>query len=366
MAPCDRVVARAKVFTGAGPEQAYTGRSMGQTGSCFGRRSFLQGGLVLAGVGLLGGCGRLPFQAQRPAKIPVIGFLAVGSYESRAPLIAGFLRGLRDLGYVEGRNIAIEYRFAETSDRLPDRAAELVGLKVDLILASGTPASAAAKRATSTIPIVMGSGGDPVATGLVASLARPGGNVTGMSLIVPQISGKRLELLKAIVPGLARVAVLLNEANPLHIVEEKEIRAAAQVLGVETQSLSVRTADDFEGKFQEATGAGADAVWGTDDPVLTNGRDRLAELALSNRLPSVFHIPEIARAGGLLAVGPELAKVYRHAATHVDKILKGAKPADIPVEQPTEVDVVINLKTAQALGLSIPPSVLAQATEIIQ
>ena len=359
-------VARVKAFRGAGPERAYTSRSMEQTGSRFGRRSFLQGGLALTSLGLLGGCGRLPFQAQQPAKIPVIGFLSPGSREGRAPLIEGFLLGLRDLGYVEGRDVAIEYRFAERNDRLPDLAAELVGLEVDVILASGTTATAAAKQATTTIPIVMGSGGDPVATGLVASLARPGGNVTGMSLIVPQISGKRLELLKAIVPGLARVAVLLNETNPLHVVEEKEIRAAARVLGVETQILSVRTADDFEGAFLAAARAGADAVWGTDDSLITNGRDQLAELALRYRLPSVFHIPELARAGGLLAVGPELATVYRHAATHVDKILKGAKPADIPVEQPTEVDVVINLKTAQALGLTIPQSVLQQATEVIQ
>ena len=315
---------------------------------------------------MLSGCGiSSPFR-QQPAKIPVIGFLAVGSYESRAPLIAGFRQGLRDLGYVEGQTVAIEYRFAERSDRLPDAAADLVGLKVDIILASGTPATIGAKQATTTIPIVMGSGGDPVATGLVASLARPGGNVTGMSLIVPRISGKRLELLKAIVPGLSRVAVLLNETNPLHVVEEKEIRAAAQVLGVEIQFLSVRTADDFAGAFLDAARAGANAVWGTDDPVITNGRDQLANLALRYRFPSVFHVPEVARAGGLLAVGPELATVYRHAATHVDKILKGARPADIPVEQPTGIEVVINLKTAQALGLAIPQPVLAQATEVIQ
>jgi len=187
-----------------------------------------------------------------------------------------------------------------------------------------------------------------------------------MSLIVPKISGKRLELLKAIVPGLSRVAVLLNATNPLHVVEEKEIRAAAQVLGVEIQLLFVQTVDDFAGAFLDAAGAGANAVWGTDDPVVTNARDQLADLALRYRFPSVFHVPEIARAGGLLAVGPELATVYRHAATHVDKILKGARPADIPVEQPTNVDVVINLKTAQALGLTIPQSILTQATEVIQ
>ncbi len=330
------------------------------------RRHFLRSSLALAGLGLLAGCGMLPLSGQQATKVPRIGFLAVGSREGRAPLIEGFLQGLRERGYEEGRNIAIEYRFAATIDRLPDRAAELVGLKVDLILASGTPASAAAKRATTTIPIVMGSGGDPVATGLVASLARPGGNVTGMSLIVPHVHGKRLELLKAIVPGLSRVAVLLNDTNALHVVEERAIRAAAQALGVDVQPLSVRTADDFEGRFQEAAEAGADAVWGSDDPIITNGRDRLAELALIYRLPTVFNIPEIARAGGLLAVGPELAKVYRHAATHVDKILRGAKPADIPVEQPTEIAVAINLKTARALGLTIPQSVLLQATEVIQ
>jgi putative ABC transport system substrate-binding protein len=330
------------------------------------RRRLLQGSLALAGLGLLTGCGISSPFGQQPAKIPVIGFLAVGSRESRAPLIAGFLQGLRDLGYVEGRNITVKYSFAETIDRLPDRAAELVGLEVDVILASGTPASAAAKEATTTIPIVMGSGGDPVATGLVATLPRPGGNVTGMSLIVPQVSGKRLELLKAIVPGLSRVAVLLNPDNLMRDVEETEIKAAAQVLSVDTLILLVRGADNFESKFQEAAGAGVDAIWGADDPRVTNGRDQLAELGLKYRLPSLFDIPEIAQAGGLLAVGPELAKVYQHAATHVDKILKGAKPADLPVEQPTEIAVVINLKTAQALGLTIPQSVLQQATELVQ
>src|SRR5215217_8173780 len=179
------------------------------------RRQFLQTSLTLTSFAVLGGCGRLPFTSQQP-KIPVIGFLAAGSRESRAPLIAGFLLGLQDLGYEDGRNIALEYRFAERNDRLPDVAAELVDLKVDIILASGTTATAAAKQVTTTIPIVMGTGGDPVATGLVTTLARPGGNVTGMSLIVPQISGKRLELLKAIVPGLSRIAVLLNDTNPLH------------------------------------------------------------------------------------------------------------------------------------------------------
>jgi ABC-type uncharacterized transport system substrate-binding protein len=303
---------------------------------------------------------------RQTTKIPVVGFLAVGSYEARAPLIEGFRQGLRDLGYEEGHTVAIEYRFAESGDRLADRAAELVGLNVDVILASGTPASAAAKQATSTIPIVMGSGGDPVATGLVASLAWPGGNVTGMSLIVPQVSGKRLELLKAVIPGLTRVGVLLNETNPLHPFEYKEIEAAARVLGVETRVLSVRIADDFEDAFGAAANARADAIWGADDPIVANERDQVAALALRYRLPSLFDNPLVARAGGLLALGPELETLYRRAAAHVDKILKGTRPADIPVEQPTELSTVINLKTAQGLVLTIPQSVLRQATEIVQ
>lgn len=330
------------------------------------RRRFVQGSLSVAGLGLLSGCGiPLPF-SRRPAKIPVVGFLAVGTYEARAPLIEGFRQGLRDLGYEEGHTIAIEYRFADATDQLADRAAELVSLNVDVILASGTPASAAAKQATSAIPIVMGSGGDPVATGLVASLARPGGNVTGMSLIVPQVSGKRLELLKAVIPSLGRVGVLLNATNPLHPVEYQEIWEAAHVLGVETQVLSVRTADDFEEAFRAAGTARADAIWGADDPIVTNEREQVAALALRSRLPSLFDNPLVARAGGLLALGPDLATLYRRAATHVDKILKGTRPADIPVEQPTSLSTVINLTTAQNLGLTIPHLVLRQASEIIQ
>jgi putative ABC transport system substrate-binding protein len=330
------------------------------------RRRFVQGTLSVAGVGLLSGCGiSLPF-SQRTAKIPMVGFLAVGTYEARAPLIEGFRQGLRDLGYDEGHTIAIEYRFADSVDQLAARATELVDLNVDVILASGTPASVAAKQATSTIPIVMGSGGDPVATGLVASLARPGGNITGMSLIVPQVSGKRLELLKAVIPGLGRVGVLLNATNPLHPIEYQEIGQAAHVLGVETQVLSVRTADDFEEAFRAAVTARAGAIWGADDPIVANMRDQVSALALRSRLPSLFDNPLVARAGGLLALGPDLATLYRRAAAHVDKILKGTRPAEIPVEQPTSLSTVVNLATAQNLGLTIPRMVLQQATEIIQ
>jgi putative ABC transport system substrate-binding protein len=330
------------------------------------RRQLLRGSLALASLSLLSGCGQLPFQAQQPAKVPVIGFLTPGPREGRAPLIAAFLQGLQDLGHVEGQNIALEYRFAERNDRLPGLAAELVGLKVDIILASATLATMAAKQATSTIPIVMGASEEPVARGLVASLAHPGGNVTGMALISAQISGERLELLKEIIPGLSRVAVISNETNPLHVPQDKEIQAAAQALGIEVQVLPVRSADDFEGAFQAAASARADAIYLATDPLVTNARNQLAELALRHRLPSMFDYRENVDAGGLIAYGPVFAALYRHAAGHVDKILKGAKPAEIPVEQPTQFELFINAKTARALGLTVPASILGLATEVGQ
>jgi putative ABC transport system substrate-binding protein len=335
------------------------------------RRLFLRGlaglGFSAASLPLLAGCGISSPFGRQPARVPVVGFLAPGSREGRAPLIAGFLQGLRDLGYVEGQNIAMEYRFAERNDQLPALAAELVGLKVDIILGSATLATLAAKQATSTIPIVMGAVGEPVATGLVASLAHPGGNVTGMALMSAQTSGKRLELLKETVPGVSRVAVISNETNPLHVPQDKEIQDAARALGIQVQILSVRSADDLEGAFQAATSARADAVYGpTDSTVITNPRAKLAELAMRHRLPTMFDYRENVDAGGLMAYGPVLAAMYRRAAGHVDKILKGAKPAEIPVEQPTNFELFINAKTARALGLTIPDSILGLATEVIQ
>jgi putative tryptophan/tyrosine transport system substrate-binding protein len=329
------------------------------------RRRFLQGSLAVAG-GLLAGCQlrRPPWQAE---KVPVIGVLTPGPPEARAPMHAGLLRGLRDSGYLDGQNIAIEYRYAESNDRLPDLAAELVALGVDLIIAgAGTPAAVATKRASATIPIVFTSVANPVGNGLVASLPQPGGNITGLSILSPALAGKRLELLMAIVPGLTRLAVILNTTNPVHPFMEQEIADAAQVSGIQLQALRLRSAAEYEPAFRTAASTRADAVHPVTDSVVTNNRELLGELGLRYRLPTAFEFRENADAGGLLSYGPNLVEMYRRTATYVDKILKGAKPADLPVEQPTVFDFVINLRTAQALGLTIPPSVLQQATELIQ
>ena len=330
------------------------------------RRQFLRSSLALAGLGLLSGCQppRLPWQVEN---VPRVGFLAVGSRAGRAQLIEAFLQGLRDLGYVEGRNYTIEYRFSDGNDeRLPELATELVALGVDVILASGTLAVVAAKQATSTIPIVMGASADPVATGLVDSLARPGGNVTGMGILSPQTAGKRLEVLKEALPGLSQVAVLLNETSPAHVVLEQALEEAAGVLEIVVHGLRVRSAQDLDGALDTARAADDQAVYPASDPLFLNARVQLAELALRRRLPLMGDFREQVEAGGLLTYGPVFATMYRRAAAHVDKILKGTKPADIPVEQPTRFDFVINLKTARALGLTIPQELLIQATEVIQ
>ena len=331
-----------------------------------GRRRFLHGSLALAGLGLLTGCqlSGLPWQA---ARVPRIGLLTPGPPEARAPMHAGFVQGLRDLDYVDGQTITIEYRYAESNDRLPDLAAELVALGVDLIIAgAGTPAAVATKQATATIPIVFTSVANPVANGLVASLPQPGGNITGLSILSPALAGKRVELLTAIVPGLSRLAVILNTTNPVHPFLEQEISDAAQALGIQVQALPIRSADDFEPAFRTATSAGADAIHPLTDSVVTNNRELLGVLGLKYQLPTAFEFRENADAGGLFSYGPSLVDLYRRTATYVDKLLKGAKPADLPVEQPTVFDLVVNLKTAQALGLTIPQSVLQQATEIVQ
>ena len=332
---------------------------------CYSRRQLLRGSLSLTGFIILSGCERPSPQA---AKVHRIGFLAVGSREGRAFLVEGFLQGLREHGYVEGRNIVIEYRFSEDkNDRLPELAAELVGLKVELIVASGTPASFAAKEATSTIPIVMGGiAADPVETGLVASLSRPGGNVTGMTIMSSQLGGKRLELLKEIVPSLARVAVFWNPPNPAYGPILRELEETAPTLGLKLQRLEVRVPGDFEGACKAATRQRADALVVPGDPLFSNRPKVVVDLALKHRLPAMQDLKEFVEVGGLLSLGPNLVDSYRLAATHVDKILKGAKPADLPMEQPTKIDLFVNLKTARALGLTIPQSVLLQATQVIR
>jgi putative tryptophan/tyrosine transport system substrate-binding protein len=331
------------------------------------RRRFLQGSLTVVGVGLLSACGIAPRVGQQPTKVPVIGVLTPGPREARARINAELLQGLRDLGYGEGQNIAIEYRFADSNDRLSDLAAELVALPVDLIVATGgSPAAVAAKEATATIPIVFIAVGDPVGTGLASSLAHPGGNLTGLSNLAAALPGKMVELLHTIIPALSRLAVIANETHPVHPTMEKETAAAVQELGIQMQALRIRSASDYGDAFRAATSARADAVYLFADSVGTNARDQLAELGLRYQLATAFDFRENVAAGGLLSYGPSLVDMYRRAATYVDKILKGAKPADLPVEQPTTFDFVINLRTAQALGLTIPPSVLQQATEVIQ
>ncbi len=305
--------------------------------------------------------------AQQPAKVPRIGLLSPFSPSDTALWHQAFRQGLRDLGWVEGKNISIEYRYANgRDDRLPDLIADLVRLKVDIIVTSVTNDSLAAKKATRAIPIVMASAGDPVATGLVESLARPGGNITGLSQMNPELIGKRLELLKEIVPKLSRVAVLWNPEDRISALSWKEIQLPARELGVQLHSLEVRSVNDLDKALEDATRTRAGALAIMPNPVFVTNLKRIADFAAKNRLPSIFHLREFVDSGGLVAYGTDRPDLFRRAATFVDKILKGAKPADLPVEQPTKFELVINLKTAKALKLTIPQSLLQRADEVIQ
>jgi len=309
---------------------------------------------------------------QAAGKVYRIGFLSVlGAPTPSTPagVLEAFRQGLRELGWVEGQNIVIDYRFAEGRfDRLPDLAAELVRLKVDIIVAVATQGVAAAKNATETIPIVMISGSaDPVGLGFIASLARPGGNVTGLSYSVgPEILGKGLELLKEIVPKVRRVAILSNPASPVQPLFIREVKVAARSLGVQLQLLEARGPNEFDGAFAAMAKERVGALLVVADSIFILHRTRLADLAARSRLPAAYGGRENVEAGGLMSYGPSVRDLFRRAATFVDKILKGAKPADLPVEQPTKFELVINLKTAKALGLTIPPSVLIRADEVIQ
>src|SRR5712692_1297273 len=307
--------------------------------------------------------------AQQAAKVARIGFLAL-DLAPNPHLPEAFRQGLRDLGYLERRNVEIEYRDAEgRPERLPALAAELVALKVDVILAGSTPQALAAKQATRTLPIVFASAPDPVASGLVTSLARPGGNVTGLSNIAPELVGKRLELLKQAVPGVSRVAVLWQPGGSGEHTEKdmlKEAEVAGRALGVRLQFVEARGPADFDRAFSDMTRARAGALTVLASNMILGERRRLANLAAKNRLAAVYPLREFVDAGGLMAYGPDLVDVFRRAATYVDKILKGAKPADLPVEQPTRFELVINLKTAKALGLQIPPTLLTRADEVIE
>ena len=304
--------------------------------------------------------------AQQAAKVTRIGLLATDP--SVNSVREAFIQGLRDLGYVEGHNVVIEYRYSEGHlDRFPALATELVALKVDVIVASGTPAALAAKQATRTLPIVFVAVADPITSGLVTSLGRPGGNLTGSSLLFSELVGKCLELLKQAVPGVSRIAVL-RQRDPGRTVANalEQADLAARALGVRLQSVEVRGPADFDKAFAEMRRGRSGALTVFGGAILINHRKRLVDLVATNGLPAVYHVREYVDAGGLMSYGPNFADLFRRAATHVDKILRGAKPGDLPVEQPTRFELVINLKTARALGLTIPQSVLARADHVIE
>jgi putative tryptophan/tyrosine transport system substrate-binding protein len=294
----------------------------------------------------------------------VPGYLSPTSFTE---MFAATSAALQALGWTEGNNVVFERRYADNRlDRLPELAAELVRLNVDVIIATGTLAPLAAKRATSTIPIVMTAAGDPLGSGLVASLARPGGNVTGLSLMAPDLGGKRLELLKEVLPQVSRVGILWNATNPYSALVLKETESAAQIFRIQLQSIEVRSPDDFGSALPTATQLRVGALITVEDPLTFSHRKFIADFAASNRLPAIYGLKEFVEAGGLMAYGADLADSYRRAAGYVDKILKGAKPADLPIEQPTKFEFVINLKTAKALGVEIPPTLLARADEVIE
>jgi len=308
----------------------------------------------------------LSTEAQQMGRVYRIGFLGATSPSGYTPQVEAFRGGLRDLGYVEGKNVVIEFRWAEGNyARLPELAAELVLLKPDVLVTHAPAGTRAAKRATATIPIVMGVAGDAVATGLVAGLARPGGNVTGSSFFLPELNAKRLEVLKEALPPLSRVGVLLNPDNPANVATLRAMEETARSVKIQLHAVEVRSPADFEGAFATIVKGRAGALAVYDDAMLIAEAAQIADLARKSRLPTIGFI-EYAKAGGLLAFGVNFPDLWRRAAGFVDKILKGAKPADLPVEQPTKFEVVVNLKTAKALGVTIPQSILIRADEVIQ
>jgi putative tryptophan/tyrosine transport system substrate-binding protein len=309
----------------------------------------------------------LAARARQPAKIPRIGLLSTFSPSETVPWHQALRQGLRDLGWVEGENINIEYRYAEGRlDRLPGLASDLVRLKVDLIFTDTTSPALVAKNATRTIPIVVASANDVVESGLAQSLARPGGNITGLDQIAPELGGKRLELLKEIVPKLSSAVVLWNPQNKASARNWNELQDPARQLGLPLHSLEVRKADELDKAFEVAATARADALVILPEPVFVANLKRIADFAAKHHLPSIFHLKEFADAGGLMAYGPDRSDLFRRSAAYIDKILKGAKPTDLPIQLPTKFELVINLKTAKAIRLEIPPTLLALADEVIE
>jgi putative ABC transport system substrate-binding protein len=319
-------------------------------------------------ITLLGGTAAWPLaaRAQHSAKPPTIGFLGAGTASAMSQWTAAFVQRLRELGWVEDRTIAIHYRWAEgRTERLAEIAAEFVRLKVDVIVTNSAAPVVAAKQATSVIPIVIASAADPVGTGLVASLARPGGNVTGLSVQMTDLAGKRLELLREVVPGLRRLAIMVNPGASAAILEINEAQAAAKMLGLDIAAFEIRRAEDIVPAFEALKGR-AEALYVVADPLITSNRLRINILALGARLPTMHSFREHVEAGGLMSYGPNFPDLFRRAADFVHKILHGAKPGDIPVEQPTKFDFIINLTTAKALGIDLPPALLARADEVIE
>jgi putative ABC transport system substrate-binding protein len=308
----------------------------------------------------------LAARAQLAGKVHRIGFLGNSTPAHEANLVGPFREGLRELGYVEGRNILIEYRWAEGKyERFPALIRELIALKVDVIVTAGTPASLAVKKATTSIPLVMVAVGDPVGTGIVASLAQPGGNITGLTSLSPNLEGKRLELLREVAPGVSHIAVLWNSASPSQVIQEKEVQAAAQVLRMKVFSLGVQSPEEIENAFAAILRERPGALLVLADRLFLHHRARIMDFAAKHGLPGVHAYRELVESGGLMSYGPSYASMHRRAAYYVDEILKGAKPAVLPVEQPSKFELVINLKAAKALGLTIPQTLLLRADEVI-
>jgi putative ABC transport system substrate-binding protein len=319
-------------------------------------------------ITLLGGAAAWPLaaRAQQAGKLPTIGYLGANTPAAQSQWTAALVQRLRELGWVEGRNLVIEVRWAEgRTERYAEIAAEFVRLKVDVILAHGTQAILAAKQATSVIPIVFANAGDPVGTGLIASLARPGGNVTGLSVVSPDVASKRLELFREVVPDLRRLAILVDIGNPVNVLEMREVQATPSTLGLEVLAVEIRRSEDIWPVFEGLKGR-ADALYVIANPLVLTNVVRINTLALGARLPTIYIAKEYIQTAGLMSYGPNYPDLYRRAAGYIDKILHGAKPGDIPVEQPTKFDLVINLTTARALGLTIPEAFLLRADEVIE
>ena len=318
-------------------------------------------------IALLVGTAAWPLTVRAQPKSALVGYMGNSTATLEANLVGSFRDGLRELGYEEGRNITVKYLWADGKyERFPTLVAELIAAKVDVIVTAGTPAALAVKEATTTVPLVMVAVGDPVGTGLVKNLAQPGGNLTGLSSVAPDLEGKRLQLLQNVVPKLSRVALFFNSLNPFHVVSMRQASAVAPTLGITLQPHDIRTSEDLDGAFAAIRKERPDALFILADRVFLHNRQRLMDFAEQQRLPSVNAYEELVEAGGLMSYGPSYEDMHRRAAIYVDKILKGAKPGNLPIEQPTKFTFIINLKSAKALGLTVPPLVLGLADRLIE